>query len=168
MAPNFLVIALCALIPFIFAYIWFHPKAFGGDYWNKISGISSAKSNKKVKPFYLILSIFLNFFIAFGIFVITVHGTHVFSLTGPSHELMSTGTALAFMQEYGDNYTSWTHGISHGMILATVAFVVPIIGYVTIFEHKSFRYFLVYVGYWGISLTTMACIITQYGWVKVY
>lgn len=37
MLPNFLVIAACSLIPFAIAFVWIHPKVFGGDKWKKIS-----------------------------------------------------------------------------------------------------------------------------------
>ncbi len=168
MAPNILVIALCALIPFFIGFVWFHPKTFGGDYWKKVSGLTDEQGKKKIKPGLMALTLLLNFFIAFGIFIVTVHGTHILGIVGGNPELLKTGTGLAFMREYGNNFTNWTHGIGHGLFLGTLAFVVPIIGYVTIFEHKSFRYFLVYTGYWAICLTIMSCIITQYGWIKVY
>lgn len=103
-----------------------------------------------------------------GVFITTVHGTHVLSMTGPNVEAMKSGTAQAFMQEYGGNFITWQHGISHGLIICLMFFVVPILGYAVIFERKSFKYLLVNAGFWGISLTIMAAVISKWGWVAVY
>ena len=168
MLPNFIVLGACAFIPFVIAIVWFHPKAFGGEIWKNVASLSDAQYAKPIKPIQLVLSILLNFMLAFGVFVVTVHGTHVLSLTGPDVDAFKQGTALAFMQEYGQNFQTFQHGIGHGLILSFLFFVVPILGYAVIFERKSYKYLLVNGGFWALSLTIMACVISKWGGIPVY
>ncbi len=168
MLPNIPVIIGCAFIPFFIAYMWFHPSVFGGETWKKLAGLTDAQNNKKVSALQLGVSVLLNFLLSFGVFIITVHQTHVFALTGPDKDAFKGGTALAFMQEYGDNFHTWQHGIGHGLAIGLLCFVIPILGYAVIFERKSFKYLLVNAGFWGISLLLMACVISKWGGVPVY
>lgn len=168
MMPNFLVLIGCAFIPFFVAFIWFHPKVFGGETWKKVANLTDEQNQKQIKPLQLGVSILLNFLLAFGVFLITVHHTHVLALTGPDVDAFKGGSALAFMQEYGDNFRTWQHGISHGLVIGLFFFVVPILGYAVIFERKSMKYLFVNAGFWGISLVIMACIISKWGGTPVY
>lgn len=168
MTPNILVIGACAFIPFIIAFIWFHPKVFGGSSWQKVANLTDTQNNKTIKPWQLFISILLNFFIAFGLFVVTVHSTHIVGLHGGDLEsLKASATSVAFLKEHGQNYVTFTHGIGHGLFLGFVAFVLPILGYAVIFERKSFKYLLVNGGFWALSMTIMACIISKWGGVPV-
>jgi len=167
MWPNFLVLFGCAFIPFTVAVIWFHPKVFGGEKWKILANLTDEQNNKPIMPLQLALSILLNFFVSFGIFSVTVHATHVLAITGPNPEALQTGSGLAFMQEYGGNFQTLQHGIGHGLIFGLLCFVIPILGYAVIFERKSFKYLLVNAGFWGISLTIMAMIISKWGGVPV-
>ncbi len=162
MTPNFIVILAAALIPFVFAYIWFHKSVFGGDKWAKMADMSAEKAASPVKPLMLFLSLFLNALISFGIYNFTIHESGVFGMLGGDAELMKTGTAAAFLAEYGGLYHTAQHGLAHGFA-ATLMFVLPVLGYVVIFEKKSAKYFWVYLGYWYISLTLMSVVISLWG-----
>lgn len=168
MLPNILVLLGCAFIPFVVAFVWFHPKVFGGETWKKVSNLTEEQNNKAIKPIQFGASILLNFLLAFGVFIITVHQTHVLALTGPDVDAFKGGTALAFMQEYGENFHTFQHGITHGLFIGLLCFVIPILGYAVIFERKSFKYLLINAGFWGISLILMACVISRWGGVPVY
>ena len=168
MTPNFLILFTCAFIPFFVAFIWFHPKCFGGEYWKKVAGLTNEQHNTPIKPIKLAASILLNLLISFGVFIITVHQTHVLALTGPNVDAFKSGTALAFMQEYGENFHTIQHGITHGLFIGLLCFVIPILGYAVIFERKSVKYLLVNAGFWAISLVLMACVISKWGGVPVY
>lgn len=167
MWPNFLVLFGCSFIPFFVAYAWFHPKAFGGEQWKRVANLTDEQNNKVITPLQLGLSILLNFLIAFGIFNATVHATHVLAITGPDANALKSGVGLAFMEAYGNNFHTLQHGIGHGLFFGLFCFVIPILGYAVIFERKSFKYLLVNAGFWGISLTLMACIISRWGGVPV-
>ena len=49
MTPNFLVLAGSALIPFFVAFIWFHPKMFGGTTWAEVAGLTPEQIKNPVK-----------------------------------------------------------------------------------------------------------------------
>jgi len=166
MTPNFLVLLGSALIPFIVAIAWFHKNLFGGEKWHAMSDMSEEKASSPVKPFKLFLSIVLNFFIAFGVYILTIHESGIFGMVGGNEELMKTGTAAAFLAEYGGKYHTFSHGLAHGLA-ATLLFVLPVLGYVVIFEKKSAKYFWVYLGYWYISLTLMSIVTSLWGAVAV-
>jgi len=162
MTPNILVILASGLIPFVVATIWFHKSLFGGDKWHAMADMSAQKSASPVKPLKLFLSIVLNLFLAFGMYLFSIHETGVFGMVGGETELMKTGTAAAFLAEYGGNYHTVTHGLAHG-IGATLFFLLPFLGYVVIFEKKSAKYFWVYLAYWLITLTLMSIVICVWG-----
>lgn len=162
MLPNFLTLIGAAFIPMFIGYIYFHPSVFGGNKWDNLAQIPSDK-RKDVSTIKLLLTIVLNFFIAFGLFVLCVHQFGAFSMVGGETELLHSGVGGAFMQEYGGSHLSFGHGALHGGFQGSLGFAIPILGYVTIFEHKSFKYFLTYLGYWIINLTLMGGCIGAWG-----
>lgn len=162
MSPNFVVILASALIPFVVATIWFHKSLFGGEKWHALANMSAEKAASPVKPLKLILSIILNVFLAFGMYLFSIHETGVFGMLGGDTELMKTGTAAAFLAEYGGNFHTVSHGLAHGLG-ATLFYILPFLGYVVIFEKKSAKYFWVYLIYWWISLTLMSMVICVWG-----
>ncbi len=161
MLPNFLVLIAASFIPFVFGYIWFHDKAFGGETWYNLANLSGANRvpTGKGKVF---ATLILNFLIANGLFALTVHQFGAFGMVGGDASLLHQGSGAAFMADYGSSHLDFGHGMVHA-IVAILTFIVPLIGYVTLFEHKSFKYFLVYLGYWFISLSLMSGVINVWG-----
>ncbi len=162
MIPNTPVVLASALIPFLFAMIWFHKNLFGGTHWHRISEMPEAKAASPVKPIKMILSLLLNVILAFGVFQFSIHELSVLGMVGGEAELAKTGTAAAFLAEYGGHFHTWTHGIAHG-IGVTFFFILPALGYVVIFEKKSAKYFWVYLGYWMICTILMSIVICLWG-----
>lgn len=162
MTPNFITILAAALIPFVVAIIWFHKSLFGGENWHLIAEMSTEKAATPVKPLKLALSILLNVFISFGVYILSIHESGVFGMVGGDEALMKTGSAAAFLADYGGQYHNAQHGLAHGLA-ATLLFVLPVLGYVVIFEKKTAKYFWVYLGYWFVSLTLMSVVICLWG-----
>jgi Protein of unknown function (DUF1761) len=162
MTPNPLILGAAALIPFLFAMIWFHKNLFGGAHWVRIVGLTPEQAAKTPKPTKMLLTVLLNFFVAFGLYSVCVHQSGVFSIVGGDAALLKTGTGAAFMAEYGGNFLTLKHGLFHGF-LASLSFAMPLLGYVTIFEHKSAKYFWVNQGYWTICMMCMAAVICRWG-----
>jgi len=163
MVPNFLVIGATAFIPFFVAYAWFHPKVFGGTTWAQVAGLTPAQNETPIKPYQLGLSILLNFFVAFGIYNLAVHQAGLFGIVGGNAELLQTGTAAAFLAEYGNHHINFGHGMIHGGIQTVLCFVLPILGYAVIFERKSRKYLFINLGFWLISLALMGGVICNWG-----
>jgi len=168
MIPNFLVLFLASLIPFLFAYIYFHPKVFGGERWFKMANMNEPHLRTPVKPIKLILSMVLNFLLAIGLYNMCVHPAHVFGMVGGDTTAFQTETVRAFMDLYATNHVTFGHGMLHGLLPSFLTFVLPVLGYVVIFEKKSTKYFLVYSAYWIISLVLMGGVISQWGWKLIY
>lgn len=166
MTPNFLVLLGTAFIPFLLAYIWFHDSVFGGKRWHAMADMSTEKTASPVKPMKLLLSLLLNALLAFGIYNFSIHEVGVFGMVGADADLMKTGSAAAFLAEYGGKFHTFSHGLAHGFA-ATLLYALPILGYVVIFEKKSSTYFWVYLGYWFISITLMSIVICLWGAVPV-
>jgi len=76
MTPNVLVILASAFIPFIVAFVWFHKSVFGGEKWHAMADMSTEKAASPVKPIQLLLSIVLNAFLAFGMYLFSIHEPH--------------------------------------------------------------------------------------------
>ncbi len=166
MTPNVLILALCALVPFLIAFVWFHPKVFGGTTWAQAAGLTQAQSGQAVKPFKMFLTLVLNFLMAFGLFSLTVHQSGVFSLVGGNAELLTSGTGAAFLAEHGKNHLTLGHGMFHG-IIAMLCFVLPILAYATIFERKTAKYLFINAGFWLVSMMVMGAIICKWAAVPV-
>lgn len=166
MTPNVIVILASALIPFVVASIWFHKSLFGGEKWHAMSDMSAEKAASPVTPVKLLLSILLNVLLAFGMYILSVHESGVFGMVGGETALMQTGTAAAFLAEYGGRYHTFQHGLAHGLA-ATILFVLPFLGYVVIFEKKSAKYFWVYLSYWLVTLTLLSIVMCLWGAVPV-
>ena len=162
MTPNIPVILATALIPFLFAMIWFHKSLFGGNTWNAIADIPESKQGA-VKPLKLALSLLLNILLAFGVFQYSIHEMAIAAMFGGDIEAMKNSeVAMALLTEYGGHFYTWTHGIAHG-IGSTVFFILPALGYVVTFEKKSAKYFWVYLGYWLICTILMSVVICLWG-----
>ena len=167
MLPNFPILVAAAFIPFLVAFIWFHPKVFGGTTWATVAGLTPAQNETPVKPYQLGLSILLNFFVAFGLYSLAVHESGVFGMVNADTAALTTGTAAAFLAEYSGRHLSVGHGMIHGGIQTVLCFVLPILGYAVIFERKSKKYLFINLGFWIISLALMGGVICQWGTIPV-
>jgi len=162
MLPNPLMLLAAAFIPFLIGFVWFHPQLFGGNTWDSLAKLSS-EDRGPVSKIKLLTTLLLNFFIAFAVYNVAFHQMGVFAMVGGDLELLKEGSAAAFLAEYGQMHRSFGHGMLHGAFPATFFFVLPVLGYVTIFEKKSFKYYLVYLGYWAVSLSLMGGFLCKWG-----
>ena len=165
MIPNIPILAATALIPFLFGYIWFHPKVFGGDTWYDVARLTG-DDRVEVSKLKLFSTLILNFFISFGLYNLVVHQSGVFGMLNADTSLYATEEVSAFMSEYGRSGLNFGHGAFHGFT-SSVLLIVPVLGYVTIFEKKSFKYFLVYLGFWLICAVLIGGVLAQWGTVTV-
>ena len=65
------------------------------------------------------------------------------------------------MDEFGNMHRSFGHGALHGAI-AGIFLVLPLLGINALFERKGFKYILINVGYWTLTLAIMGAIVC--GW----
>jgi hypothetical protein len=161
MTPNFLILLVAALIPMLLGMAWYHPSLFGTA-WLKEAGMTQEDMKANQKPLKFFLGFVCNFLLAFGLFTAVTHEFSVIGLVGGDIELAKTGTAAAFLAEYGGTFSRFSHGIVHG-IEAAIVFALPLIGHQCLWSGKSRKYFFLDFGFWAVCIILMSAVIAQWG-----
>ncbi|MFK7786980.1 MAG: DUF1761 domain-containing protein [Crocinitomicaceae bacterium] len=166
MIPNMLIVLLAALIPMVVGFLYYNPK-LAGTVWMKESGMTEERVQSGNMLKMLLLSFICAFLFSFFLFGFVVHQTDVYSLYASEPGFMEENSAVmnrldTLMKEFGDRFRTFGHGSFHGVLIALL-FVVPILGTVSIFERKSFKYVAINGGYWVITLALMGGILCQWG-----
>ena len=163
--PNFLILLLAALVPMIMGFIWYNPKVLGTA-WMNASGVTQDKMKGANMGVIFGVSFVLSFFLAFGLQFIVIHQWGAQSslmidksFMDPSSEL---GSYFAnYMTKYGHTFHTFKHGALHGTMTG-ILIALPILGTNTLFERKGFKYIMINVGYWTITMALMGGIICAY------
>jgi uncharacterized protein DUF1761 len=160
MEMNYLILLVAALIPMLIGFIWYNPKTFGNA-WMKAADMTEDKINSGKMGVIFGVSYIFSILIASALMGFVIHQMGVFSLVGGNAELLQTGTAAAFMAEYGNEFRTFKHGLLHGVI-AGFTIALPILGINALFERKGFKYIAVNAGYWIVTLGLMGGVICQF------
>ncbi|MBP9887859.1 MAG: DUF1761 domain-containing protein [Leptospiraceae bacterium] len=165
MTPNFLILALAAIVPMVMGFIWYHPKVMG-TVWMEASGLTEEKLKGANMPLIFLLSYLFSFFIALALNGIVIHQSHLYSILMNEPGLKETGSEIntfvtTFMAKYGSNFRTFKHGVFHG-VLAGIFFALPVLATNALFERKGFKYIAVNAGYWIITIALMGGIICQF------
>jgi hypothetical protein len=166
MQLNYLVLALAALIPLIMGFIYYNPKVVGNA-WMKEAGLDEEKMKNANMALIFGLCYLFSFMFATAINMMVVHQNHMASilLNEPGFK-EKTGDVFTmytdFMAKYGHNFRTFKHGAFHGTL--TGLFVaLPLVAINGMFERRSFKYVLIHVGYWTITIALMGGVICQWG-----
>lgn len=157
MEINFLAVLVSAIVPLIIGAIWYSPKVFGTA-WIKASGMTEEKMKSGNMAVIFGVTFVLSVLLAMSVNGMVVHQVAATQLafTNPDADSFK-----AFMEEFGNLHRSFGHGALHGAIGA-IFFVLPVIGINALFERRGWKYILIHVGYWTITLTIMGAILC--GW----
>lgn len=157
MELNYLAILVSAVVPLLIGAIWYNPSVLGTA-WMKASGMTEEKMKTGNIAVIFGVTLILSFMLAFTVNGMVVHqvGATQLAYSNPDAESFKT-----FMAEFGNMHRSYGHGALHGAIGA-VFFVLPVLGINALFERKGWKYILINVGYWVVTLTIMGAIIC--GW----
>jgi Protein of unknown function (DUF1761) len=162
---NWLLIMATGIIPSLIGMIYYSPKVFGNA-WMDSKGITM-DPNAQVNMGKMIgISIILGLFLAVGLAPIVIHQAGLFSmLQTPDFKDVNSDTFKAYtdmMTKYSTNFRTFKHGALHGTLTA-IFLAVPFIAVSTMWEPKpSFKYYLLTLGYWIITLALMGGIICQF------
>ncbi len=167
MMPNFLFVALAALIPLAVGFVWYNPKIGFGNAWMKAAEINEDKIKGANMILIAGLTYLFSFFISAALLSITIHQMGFYStlasepgfLTDPNAEV--TTYFNNFMATYGDRFRTFKHGALHGTI-AGITLALPIVAINALLERRGFKYIAIHVGYWVISLALMGGVICQF------
>ena len=165
MMPNFIAVALAALIPMLVGFTWYHPKIFGTK-WMNLAGLTEEKMKGANMPLIFFLSYVFSFLMALAIISIVIHQGHVYSILVKAPGFGVPGSPVqtmleGFMRDYGRNFRTFKHGVFHG-VLFTIFFVLPLIATNGLFERKSFKYIFINTGYWLVTIALMGGVICQF------
>ncbi|MEQ6125055.1 DUF1761 domain-containing protein [Pseudotenacibaculum sp. MALMAid0570] len=165
MEPNYLYLALAALVPLVMGFIWYGPMLFQKA-WMKQMGFTEESLKGGNMLLIFILSYVFSFLLAFFLQFITIHQTGAFSSMLESGATELTGDALAYfedyMSKYGNNYRTFKHGALHGA-MGGIFFILPVLATQAMFERKTVKYIAINAGYWIICLALMGGIVCQWG-----
>ncbi|WP_369999176.1 DUF1761 domain-containing protein [Winogradskyella sp.] len=157
MELNFLAIVVAAIVPLIVGAIWYNPKVFGTA-WMKASGMTEEKMKGANMGIIFGVTLVLSVLLAFSVNGMVIHQVAASQLafTNPDAE-----SYKAFMEEFGNMHRNYGHGALHGAIGA-LFFALPVLGINALFERKGWKYILVNVGFWVVTLAIMGAILC--GW----
>lgn len=166
MTPNFLVVAIVALIPLLIGFIWYNPKVLGSA-WMTSAGITEESMKGANMALIFGLTYLFSFFLSLAFLSLTIHQTHLFSLLQGNPDVGVAGSAanqelMDLVAKYGANFRSYKHGALHGFI-ACLIIVLPVMGVNALFERKGFKYIAINVGFWAVCMIIMGAIICQHG-----
>lgn len=162
METNWIAIIVAALVPTFVGFIWYNPKVFGNA-WMEAADMDVEKMKGTNLGVIFAVSLGLSFLLALYVQNLTIHQVHLYSMLmnepGFADPTSEVGKFLSdCMSKYGNNFRTFSHGVFHG-ILAGIFFVLPVLGTNALFERKSWKYILVNVGYWTLTLALMGGIV---------
>lgn len=171
MGLNFIAILVAALVPMALGFIYYHPKVLGG-LWMKETGLTEESMKGGNMALVFGVSFVLALMLSFNTNFVVVHqngveGSLYYALKDPArHDAAQIILNKFFVVdnvkgEYSGDGRSIKHGVIHG-ILASLFFMLPILGTNAMFERKSFKYIAVNAGYWTICLAIMGAIIAAW------
>ncbi len=160
---NLVTTAVAAIIPLIIGFLWYGPMLFKNA-WMKEVGFNDDSMKGANMALIFGLSYVLSFLLAFILQTVVIHQFGVSSSLMKSGESALSGVDLAYFQDfmttYGDRFRTFGHGALHGAMVG-LFIALPIMGTNAMFERKSFKYVLINVGYWTITLALMGGILCQ-------
>lgn len=162
MTPNFLIIVATGLIPVLLGMVWYNPSLFG-NVWLRESGMTMEQMKANQKPLKFILGFICNVLLGFGMFILCTHEFAVLGLVDGNPDLLKAGTTGgAFLAEYGGNYARFSHGVVHG-IVAAITLAIPFVGHQCLWSGKSWKVFLIDLGFWTLCMILMGGVVAQWG-----
>lgn len=158
---------LVALIPLVIGAVYYNPSVVGTA-WQREAGVTDEqlKRGNVLKIFGL--TYVFSIFIAGALSLVVIHQTGLSGMFGMLPEFGQEGSELmndlnALDEKYGmyTRHRHFGHGALHGGLFA-VFFVGAILAINALFERRSWKYILIHLGYWFISLTLMGGLLCQF------
>jgi Protein of unknown function (DUF1761) len=157
---NWWVLFVAGLFPLFVGFVWYHPKVFGNA-WMKINGMTP--ESMKGANMILIFGLCYLFacMLASSMMTIVIHQMGFNSIFQGDETAESLAYQKNFFEMYGSRFRTFGHGALHGTI-AAFFLALPIIGINALFERRGFKYVLIHLGYWSVTLALMGGIICAF------
>ena len=162
MVINWLAVLVAALVPTVIGFIWYNPKVFG-NYWMRAAKLTEADIKGGNMAVIFILSFIFSFILAMSMNSLAVHQGNIEGLFMVKGQPPAAGSPEAtfladFFSKYGGLHRTFVHGLVHG-IINTLFFGLPILATNAMFERKGWKYVLVNIGYWALTIGIMGGIV---------
>ena len=135
----YLAQALAAIVPMIVGFLWYNPKTFENAWMDTIG-----MTREKMESGNMAITMGVSLIMAF---ILTLHLSyfvnHPSSFGGPPSS------------------DTFGHGAFHGAFTALLI-ALPIIGTKAIFEQRGFKYVLINLGYWIVTLALMGGVLDYF------
>lgn len=154
---NILAILAAAVSALVVGFIWYNPKVFG-NVWMQVADMTEEKMKSASMGKIFALALLFAFFLAFSMQVLVIHQMGAYSMIGGEVNDSTLPSFQAFMDDYGNTFRTFKHGVLHG-VLSGVFIVLPIIGTNALFERKGAKYIFINSGYWIVTMAIMGGII---------
>ena len=159
---NWIAVVVAALIPTVVGFLWYNPKTFN-NIWMKEAGITEEMMKGGNMGMIFGLSFLLSLLLSMFVNSTFVHQFALDSLAMGSPEAMDASTSIgqafaAVKDHFAGSFRTFSHGIVHG-IVAGIFVILPVLGTNAMFERKSWKYVLINVGYWTVTLAIMGGIL---------
>ena len=158
---NLPVLLGAALIPTAVGFVWYNPKVFGTA-WMAAADMTEEKLKSKNMAIILVVSLLLSVFLSVSVYFNAIHQAHFDAVFNGMTDEATLAYIENFHANYGQLHRSFKHGAIHGIVMTLFA-ALPILGINALFERKGFKYILVNVGYWMVTLALMGGVICQFG-----
>ncbi len=161
---NFTAVLVAALIPLVMGFIWYNPAVFG-KVWMKAIGVDPESIRDEKPNMALILGVSLLFAImlAMSLNPMVIHQMGIGSLLQGVKEVEAEGAKIELLVngvpiDYASRFRTFGHGALHGFICGLFV-AVPIIGTMSLYEKRGFKYIAVTGGYWIVCFMLMGGVI---------
>jgi hypothetical protein len=158
---NFPILLAAAIVPTFTGFIWYHPKVLGNA-WMQATGLTEEKIKGANMAVIFGVSFVLSFMLSVILQTVVIHQMHFYSAL--MNQLSDPEVKALFdmlMEKFGKEFRTFKHGALHGAI-AGIFIVLPVLGTNALFERKGWKYILINVGYWTVTLALMGGIISQW------
>lgn len=157
---NFLVLLAASLVPLVIGFIWYHEKVFGKA-WMEASGVTPEAAKNANMLLIFGLTFIFSVMLAFILHGMVIHQYAIYSLVADMAPEQQEPLVKDFNDKFGTLYRTFKHGAFHGVLLG-LFFVLPVLGVNALFERRGFKYIVINVGYWIVSLAIMGGIVCQW------
>ncbi len=160
MQPHFWIIFLAGLIPLITGFIWYHPKVFGNA-WMKSVGFTEESMKGANMALIFGLTYLFGCILASALMTIVIHQFGFNSVMQGDNSTETAAYMKNFYDTYGSRFRTFKHGALHGTI-SGLFIAMPIIGIISLFERRGFKYGAIHTGYWMLTLALMGGVLCAF------
>jgi len=166
-----LVFFLAAFIPLIVGAVWYHPKVFGNA-WMRVNGFTEDSLKGGNMALIFGLCYLFGLMLTYVLLQLVVHQMGVVGVLAMDPTFTVEGSESYnyyqdFLERYGDLHRTFGHGLLHGAFVGGLAFALPIIAIISLFERRGWWYVALHTGYWVVTLGLMGGVLCEFALPRV-